>query len=55
MDSEVEAKVLALCVVSIEGRWLAQASQVLTNIETSACRSSSVSMAALEAPSYRHP
>ena len=29
VDSEAEAKVLILCVVSIEQRWLAQPSQVL--------------------------
>ena len=29
VDSEAEEKVLILCVVSIERRWLAQASQVL--------------------------
>ena len=29
VDSEAEAKVLILCIVPIERRWLAQASQVL--------------------------
>ena len=32
VDSEAEAKVLVLCIVFIERRWLAQASQVLDQL-----------------------
>ena len=39
MDSEAEANVLILCVVSFERKWLAQASQVL---ESSASRGSAI-------------
>ena len=43
VDSLAEAKVLILCIVSIERRWLAQASQVLEQFASKRfrhCRSS---------------
>ena len=45
VDSEAEAKVLILCVASIERRWLAQASQVLEQFDIKRFRHSRDSVA----------